>query len=306
MSGDSVTEAKLHTEELKASPRVDVVLTTSKLDPKNGTIILLGDSLLDDFNYLEDKSNDLRKELMRIGFKVNNYAVVGSKLADIINGIEPNEDCRNSRCYPYPVSDDGKVYPLKLLAQPSIKPFVPVYNEGFLSFSKPINKSKEIEMIVISAGGNNLRADVMKILLGLEGFFNGIINEEFISNYDKLIEEAKKRTDRILITSMYLPFLGPGSKYGMFGWIATPVVNRWKQFIEPFAKKHNVPVLDLSQTFDSANREHYGSTDMQPSNLSNKCIAKCIEYIYSNYNGYGVYFAPDCDASKIQLAPTDD
>lgn len=55
-----------------------------------------------------------------------------------------------------------------------------------------------------------------------------------------------------------------------------------------FGKKYNIPVLDLSLTFDPHNRLHYGSTEIEPSNRSNTKIADLIDHVTKNYKGYGV------------------
>lgn len=261
-------------------------------------VIFIGDSLLDDFLYLDDKHSDLTKEMSDLGFKVDNYAVDGCKLRDLTLGIEPSEGCQSARSYKYPVNKDGKVYQMELLSKKSSVPFQSVYGSGFETFKSSVNS----DMVVISVGGNDLRVDMMKILFGIEPFFNGVVSKQYIDDYENIIEKAKDEGRKVVLVSMYLPYLGVGSTYGMFGPLAVAVVERWKEFIIPLAEKHNVSVLDLSLTFDNNNRKNYGTTELQPSNLTNKCIARCLDYIYSNYNGFGIYFAPNCDIGNIQLS----
>ena len=52
-------------------------------------IHLLGDGILDNHLYLENKAQDLKKELSDIGFTVNNYAVDKTKVGDVIGGVPP-------------------------------------------------------------------------------------------------------------------------------------------------------------------------------------------------------------------------
>jgi hypothetical protein len=236
--------------------------------------------------------------MSNLGFKVDNYAVDGCKLKDLVQGINPPENCLSTRYYKYPVNTDGKVYQMELLSKNSCNPFKSVYETGFETFNSTINS----DMVVISVGGNDLRGDMMKILFGLEPFFNGIVTKEYISEYENLIQKAKHHERNVVLVSMYLPYLGSGSTYGMFGQLAVSVVERWKKFIIPLAQNHNVAVLDLSRTFDNNNRKNYGTNELQPSNLTNKCIAKCLDYIYNNYNGFSVYFAPNCDVDNIQVS----
>ena len=260
--------------------------------PQKGNVIFMGDSLLDDFLCLEDKSKDLTREMEHLGFTVDNYAVDGSKLKDLILGIEPREVCRTARSYKYPVNEDGKVYQLELLSRKSTRPFQPVYQSDVTNS----------DMVVISAGGNDLQVDVMRILFGVEYFFNSVVSGEFISDYERIIEKSKEEGRKVVVVCMYLPYLGKGSTYGTFESLAVSIVDKWREFIVPLAKKHNIAVLDLSRTLDSKVRENYGTSDVQTSNSTNKCIARCLEYIYKNYNGFGVYFAPDCDVNNIKTS----
>ena len=252
----------------------------------SGTITFIGDSLLDDFYWLQDKSRDLTKEVSALGFTVNNYAVDGSRLNDVINGISPSDVYIKARSYPYQTDSQGKVHPLKLL---------------HLNDETPLSDYTKYNMVVLSIGGNDLKGDVMKILFGLDSFFKGIVTPQYQKTFDTLLHDLKQKYPKVVLASMYLPYLGPGSIYGPFGYIASAVVKKWKEFILPLAKKHNIAVLDLSQTFDSNNKTHYGVVDIQPSNISNKSIAKCLHYIYNNYQGYGIYFAPNCDISQITV-----
>ena len=184
------------------------------------------------------------------------------------------------------------MYQLELLSRKSTKPFEPLYQ----------NDGTNSDMVVISAGGNDLQVDVMRILFGVEYFFNSVVSGEFISDYERIIEKSKEEGRKVVVVCMYLPYLGKGSTYGTFESLAVSIVDRWKQFVLPLAKKHNIAVLDLSRTLDSKVRENYGTSDLQTSNRTNKCIARCLEYIYANYNGFGVYFAPDCDVSNIKTS----
>ncbi len=98
---------------------------------------------------------------------------------------------------------------------------------------------------------------------------------------------------------MYTPYLGPNSIYEIFKSIANNIISKWMNFLKIIAKKYDVPILDLNQTFDMYNRSHYGSTEIEPSNSSNQCIAKCISYIYEKYDGYAIYFAKNCDITNL-------
>lgn len=78
------------------------------------TIALIGDSVLNNFYWLENKDSDLTYELTTRGYNVNNFAVDESRLEDIISGIIPRSEYVNPRSYSYPI-DNYKVCPLDLI-----------------------------------------------------------------------------------------------------------------------------------------------------------------------------------------------
>ena len=262
-------------------------------------IHLLGDAILDNYSRLTNPAQDLKKELTDLGFSVNNCAVDDVKVSDIIHGTVPKEQYTKSRSYPYPIHKDGKMYPLKsvLSAIGVNKSFSPVYS-GVRAPSKH-KESTSDNMVVISMGGNDIHSKFASIFLGAGYFINSVITPEFTLNFKKVIETIRSGCDKIVLVSIYLPYLGNGSAYGLYTPLAKPVMDNWNKFIHGIAKEYNIPVLDLSRTLNIGNRSHYGTDDTRVSNVSSKCIADCLAYIHSHYNGHHVYFCPDCDSSNI-------
>lgn len=262
-------------------------------------IHLLGDAILDNYYSLSDRSRDLKKELTDLGFTVNNCAVDDVKVANIINGIVPNEKYTKSRSYPYPIEAGGKMQPLKSVLD-SIgvtKAFTSVYSN---IQPQAIGKSvQNDDMVVISMGGGDIYDKIKSILLGGEYFINSVLTPEFIANFRKVIDGVRKSCSKIVLVSIYLPFLGTASSYALYSPFATTVMNKWNAFINSIAKEYNIPVLDLSRTLNIGTREHYGTDDTRVSNVSNKCMAECLAYIHSHYSGHHIYYCPNCDSSKI-------
>ena len=50
------------------------------------------------------------------------------------------------------------------------------------------------------------------------------------------------------------------------------------------ARKWKLPVIDLSRTFDPSNEKHYGSTPIEPSNLSGQMIVDLIKFVCQKYD----------------------
>lgn len=262
-------------------------------------LYLIGDAILDNFYWLDDKEHDLTREMSDLGHQVHNYAIDDIRLNDIINGIVPSNTYTSTRSYNYQVNKNNKLYPLKELSSKinKNKSFKSVYGEVGI---RPIgSKAEDDNMVIISIGGNDINDHFAKILLGVNYFIEAVITKEFISNYQKVIETSRSSCMKILLISIYLPYIGPGSSYGKYSAFATPIIRNWNIFLHKMARKYNIPILDLNRTFDTNNRSHYGTIDTRPSNISNKCMAACISYIHKNYDGYRTYYAPKCDISKI-------
>jgi lysophospholipase L1-like esterase len=264
------------------------------------SIHLVGDAILDNFYWLSDREKDLKKEISNLGYNVHNHAVDHVKVSDILDGIVPHELYIKSRSYPYPTDKDGKIYPLKLILKhnKTNKSFANIY-----SGLNPIcgTNSNHDNMVVISMGGNDIFSKFKNIILGVDYFFGSVVTSDFISNYEKIIETIKANCQKIVLVSIYLPYLGVGSSYGLYSPMAKPIMDKWHIFIHNIGRKYNIPVLDLSRTLNIGERTHYGTDDTRASNLTNICVAKCIAYIHSNYDGYHVYYCPDCDFSKITV-----
>lgn len=239
-------------------------------------ITLMGDSVLDNFYWLEDKSKDLKYELEQLNYKVNNLAVDESQLKNLFS-IKPNQQYISTRHYPYPVNSNGVVNPIVLL------------------------RNGKTKTVVLSVGGNDLRVNIFKLALGPENFINSVLTEEFYTLFDKTINEIKQHCQKLILVLFYPPYLGKGSAYIQYVHFQNQITNKLLSFYRTLAMKHNIPLLDLSRTFNSQDRSHYGSTEIEPSNKSNIAIAYCIDYIVSNFNGYATYYAPNLTISDMKV-----
>ncbi len=249
-------------------------------------IYLIGDSILDNFADLQQPNNDLTAVLRRNGYTVNNYAAEDTTIGTLLSGVKVSS---NNRSYPYILDKDGKLRQLDLIDR----------DKG--GFSQLY--SKDNSMIVLSVGGNNFKVGALsnsKMLLGADYFFNSIVDADFKLYHEKIIQRCKSQCPKVVLISMYLPFLGPNSSYGIFTNFSRPIIDRWLEYIRNLGLKYNIPVLDLSRTLNCYDRTHYGITDIKPSDSSNLCIAQCLDFIYQHYNGYNVFYARNCQIADIQ------
>lgn len=239
------------------------------------SVALLGDSILDNFYWLDNPEHDLTYELEQRGFKVLNIAVDESQLLDVVNGTAPRQqyiEGRNRRMkfIPYPVAEDGKVYPLELLGK------------------------TPTDAAILSVGGNDLRMRIFELLGGVSQFLESVLDNKFRQTMISTLREIKKSAPKTVLVVPYYPYLGPNSTFALFAPLVEQVYDGVRKVYQQIAQEADVAIFDLSRTFDRNNRAHYGSTDIEPSNLTTKCMADYITEIITNYDSNNVYYAPDC------------
>lgn len=254
----------------------------------NKCITLVGDTTLDNFNYLKNKNNDLCHCLKAEGFKVVNVAVFGSKLNDLLNGCNINEK-HKKRKYCYDIGEDGRVKQLKLFS-----------NKKNCTLSNKHDKSKIHDMTVLSIGGHDLENDPMKIIRGIDCYVESILTATYERHYDQILSKITSLSHKTLLLTIYLPYAGVGSIYYLFNSIAKNVVTKMNNFIIKKAKQHGVPVFDLFKSVDSSQRSCFGTQDLYLSDTSCVKLAKCIEKIYKYYKGHRVYYAKNLDPSLLK------
>merc|ERR1719245_1057617 len=50
------------------------------------------------------------------------------------------------------------------------------------------------------------------------------------------------------------------------------------------AEEYGLPVIDLSRTFDPSNAAHYGTTEIEPSNVSGQFIVDLIRHVVESFD----------------------
>lgn len=185
-------------------------------------VYLIGDGILDNYFWLENKERDLKKELSILGYSTHNFAIEEMKVTDVVNGIIPSQKHQKARSYSYQITRDNKLFCLEELGSKSNGniSFTPLYG-NFLSFSE----KKEIDgLTVISIGGNDINASFSNIFMGINYFMNAILTKEFVKDYETIIETSKRHCKKVMLISIYLPYLGPNSSYGNYARFAEPII----------------------------------------------------------------------------------
>jgi hypothetical protein len=250
------------------------------------SIALLGDSVLDNFYWLENPSRDLTVILRERGYDSNNFAVDETRLNEIMVGRYVIPRYKEARPYPYPEDIDGKVYPLKLL--------------------KMIPDTLD-KVALLSVGGNDMRHYIPSMLFGGNFYLKAVLSTTFVQRYRTLIESILQTHPRLILIMPYVPCTAAGSMYGYLISMLNTVYGGFQQFIYGLAKEYNLPVFDLSRTFDHTVRSHYGSTDIEPGDYTVEIMADGIDYILKHYKGNTTYYNRKCvqgwKQEKIELSP---
>jgi hypothetical protein len=261
-------------------------------------ITLLGDSVLDDFFWLDNPKEDIRQQLLQIipqNSVVNNFAVDESRIDCVINGIVPKTQYAEARTryfkgeYPYPTFKNGKVYPLKLI------------------------KNIPSDYIVLSIGGNDGRVHLNKLIWGSDKVIESLKNDQFEEKLEKLVKKIIKVQKKLILVFVYKPHVTIFEQFrNQIGWglqylpiesvvplgeYLNTVYDELRKTYYRIANKYNLPLIDLSRTLDPNNAKHYGTTPIEPSNLSGKTIAKLIKYTIDSHEFTNsiCYFARDCN-----------
>lgn len=250
-------------------------------------IYLIGDAIVDNFYWLAQPQRDLTAELTDRGYQVHNYAADGMRVCNIFVGCSIEAKYQSARAYPYPVESDGKLRPIHLLSRMSQSNghFQSNYHNHFANLlDRPASG-----MIVLSLGGMDIHDNSVKICLGRDYFMSTILTPTFINHYDRAIQACLKSCPKVVLVSVYLPYLGTGSRYGNFAGFARSIIEPWSDFIRRKAQQYDVAVLDLSNVFDCMNRSHYAEDETKASNIGCQLMARALDYIYTHYEGGKVY-----------------
>ena len=242
-------------------------------------IMLVGDSVLDNFYWLTNKKRDLKQQLedMRVSKDSNiyNFAVDESETKDILPGKVPSHQYQyernNEGMEGYPVDiQDGKVYPIKLVEE-----IVEKYPNSD-------------NVVILSVGGNDGRVTLPLLMDKTKTFQNVVdkmINAGFKDNFIKIVETFTKLKIKLVVVMVYKPYglLIPGR-----GNDVNSLYDFFRDFYNETCKKYKLPLIDLSVTFNYKDPTHYGEgngiSPIEPSNKSSQFIADLISNVITDFN----------------------
>lgn len=143
-------------------------------------IALIGDSVLDNFFWIQNPRLDVRQQLAFLvpDKEVINHAVSGSKVIDVLNGIIPKKELQESRAFfqmqPYKTDESGTV--------------------------KSLQESTSADYVVLGVGGNEGEQHLSKFIWGASHFVDAVVKDGIVQQFAALMERlSAMRTKNILI-----------------------------------------------------------------------------------------------------------
>jgi hypothetical protein len=267
---------------------------------KKPCIHLIGDAILDNYQWLTDTKSDLKNTIVSLGYEVHNHAEEGARITNLIEGIRLSNHHGKTRSYSYRPEKDGKLYPLLSFSKASGgKAFISAY--GNLDLNVTRAKMEKEHLVVLSLGGNDIMDHSASIILRSEATMETLIAGKIGSTYQQIIQQLLQQTRKIILVTLYVPYLGNGASYYIKKNIANLVADKWNRFILKMGSQFDLPVIDLRRTLDENNRAHFGTLDTQLGDLPNECLAQGINYIARNYKGHRVYYYEDCDLDRLKV-----
>ena len=273
-----------------------------RLSGNEEKVVLMGDSVLDNFYWLVDRKRSLRlvvEERLRASYTeptpiCMNLAVDQMTTFDFLNRGKENtwRGYQMVRRNVYDANDD----PLDHDGYEHL-----VGKDGRIRSADNLSLLKNVKHVVVSCGGNDvyLNADTQRKLFGSLNPFNdkrAEIAEGMAGRLGAALEEVQKAAPNARITLVIC--YHPHYEFNLIrarGWRGT-VVNILQRgllsyLISPavramleLARVKGCDVIDLSQTLDPRDETHYGSMDTkragwsgaEPSDVSQEFIASLI------------------------------
>lgn len=252
---------------------IEVMKSNEKLNKtRNIHCVLFGDSVLDNFYWLKNKKHDSTYKLTQVlkdsyheSSKCTNLALDESRTVDVINGKVPGftyvNERKNQKMSNYLVDHSGLFKPIDLYKEiRTIEPYP--------------------SHIILSIGGNDANFKLIDNNLNLDKTINDLLHGDFLKNYQLTIDKLLEMTKFLILVNVYLP--GPG-----FTLPLDDIKELYRKIFPCLykeARKRGLPVIDLSRTFNPNDFSHYGSSPIEPSNLSCDFIVNLIVKIINKFD----------------------
>lgn len=237
--------------------------------------LLAGDSVLD-CSYTESGPDTVEKLLQDKGYTVSNYCCENPTVHEYLYGVNGSKVISEQQSIEK-IGD--KFHPLKSA------------------------KKNNYELCVLSLGGNDINKNLYKFFTGgIDTLISSVFTLELKDNFNSIIKECKKISQKIVLICPYLPYSGKNSLYSKFAEsYVEKIYESLMIFYKDLAKTNNISIIDLSKTLDKNNKNHYGNSDVNLSITAKKSLVSIMIHVKNNYKPKTVYFSPNCESYGVKL-----
>ena len=246
-------------------------------------LILIGDSMLDNFYYQMDKSKQSMTSLFRDKYfnkaMITNLAVEGSESRHVLYGIQPSSQLINERkkynIEPYPVdADEGnRVYPLAILEE--------MIASKSIQFSLP--KCYLKPTVILSVGMMDIKSLIPISVDSQMAIFSQM--SSWAKNLNEILKELiKQRNVNVILVSLTEPYSDFYNLYETPRDAFVMVLDMWMTKLFSIADEWKLPVIDLTRTLNTYDRSHYSALSIfENSNKSSCFIIDLIDFILTHH-----------------------
>ena len=189
---EDICAAYLQKQSVEEPPKVDE-------HPLLRHIILMGDSVLDDFFWLSNNTQDIRQQILDSfpgEVRVTNLAVDEMRSIDVLDGFVPASQYVDARVAvglkPYPVNAEGVVHPLHIVQQKIL--------------NTEINLVGEHTTVVLSIGGNDVRVPLQ---MGKLKFIPDVLSK-LKQNTERIVRKLLGMGVNVVLVICYEPHVSWG------------------------------------------------------------------------------------------------
>uniref|UniRef100_A0A7S3Z9A9 SGNH hydrolase-type esterase domain-containing protein n=1 Tax=Lotharella globosa TaxID=91324 RepID=A0A7S3Z9A9_9EUKA len=284
----------------QSAPKPENETKNTNDDQKLAHVLLLGDSTIDNVAWVKGEGKSVCAHLRSMlgeDVKVTNYAADGFNTHHMLHGAMPSISwsARIAEKDPFPLTHCDTFYPLKQA-------------QGL----------QGVTHIVLSVGGNDIReilGNMQLLSTRLEGFWK---------NYPAILDQCLKMTPRVCIMLQYRPCRKqrtyrvyeamstlPGPQTGVEK--LNGLMEKVYQPIFALARKHHLPLVDLTRSFDIDDASLYRS-QIEPSAKGGARIAEILVHVLRTHSfgggksggGGAMFYVKRKGSNSIESEPCDE
>eukprot|EP01127_Copromyxa_protea_P016362 TRINITY_DN4841_c0_g1_i2.p1 TRINITY_DN4841_c0_g1~~TRINITY_DN4841_c0_g1_i2.p1 ORF type:complete len:179 (+),score=19.19 TRINITY_DN4841_c0_g1_i2:293-829(+) len=120
----------------------------------------------------------------------------------------------------------------------------------------------------------------------LDNIYHVMTKSGIVTRFERLVSEILQTTPNLILVYVYHPEI---THFPIFhglppASVISKLLTKFSPLFYDVARKHSIPIIDLSLSFNPYSKEDYGSTPIEPSNMSGEYIADLIVKIINEFD----------------------